>query len=168
MTRLFRHLLTTPAASAPPLEQVHPDFVIILAALLSALICFLGVLAITRCARMSNNSSHHQQLRPASKGLKKNVINSLPTQPYSSEFVHADCVICLAEFADGDAIRVLPPCGHGFHVACIDKWLELNTSCPSCRHVLAVGKCRKCGGVPNLNGQRIDVETPTAAAQYLP
>lgn len=102
MTRPFRHLLTTPATSTPPpppLEQVHAEFVIIIAALLCALISFLGVLAITRFARLYNNYSSHDQQPPANKELKKNALNSLSTQPYSSEFVQMDCAICLAEFA---------------------------------------------------------------------
>ncbi|KVH98203.1 Zinc finger, RING/FYVE/PHD-type [Cynara cardunculus var. scolymus] len=32
------------------------------------------------------------------------------------------------------------PCAHNFHVACIDKWLMLNTKCPRCR----------CSVFPNL------------------
>ncbi|KAJ0086630.1 hypothetical protein Patl1_07137 [Pistacia atlantica] len=26
------------------------------------------------------------------------------------------------EFIEGDEMRMLPQCGHGFHVVCIDKW----------------------------------------------
>jgi hypothetical protein len=32
----------------------------------------------------------------------------------------------------GDQLRVLP-CWHNFHVACIDKWLEINRTCPTCK-----------------------------------
>ncbi|CAD6252226.1 unnamed protein product [Miscanthus lutarioriparius] len=35
----------------------------------------------------------------------------------------AECAICLAEFADGDAVRVMPACRHGFHARCIERWL---------------------------------------------
>lgn len=45
----------------------------------------------------------------------------------------AECAICLLEFADGDAIRVLPNCSHGFHVGCIDLWISFRQSCPTCR-----------------------------------
>jgi hypothetical protein len=47
----------------------------------------------------------------------------------------AECAICLAEFVDGDAVRVMPACGHGFHARCIERWLAVGrrSSCPTCR-----------------------------------
>ncbi|KAG0447637.1 hypothetical protein HPP92_028230 [Vanilla planifolia] len=45
----------------------------------------------------------------------------------------ADCVICLVDFTDGVPIRVLPNCGHAFHVACIDPWTNSRRTCPTCR-----------------------------------
>ncbi|CAA3011218.1 RING-H2 finger ATL79-like [Olea europaea subsp. europaea] len=45
----------------------------------------------------------------------------------------AECTICLSEFADGEKIRVLEKCSHGFHLQCIQQWLVAHTSCPTCR-----------------------------------
>ncbi|KAK8602076.1 hypothetical protein V6N13_058263 [Hibiscus sabdariffa] len=43
------------------------------------------------------------------------------------------CHICLAEYEEGDKIRVLP-CQHEFHMSCVDKWLkEIHGVCPLCR-----------------------------------
>ncbi|XVF47971.1 hypothetical protein PTKIN_Ptkin03bG0152700 [Pterospermum kingtungense] len=43
------------------------------------------------------------------------------------------CYICLAEYEEGDKIRVLP-CQHEFHMSCVDKWLkEIHGVCPLCR-----------------------------------
>ncbi|RVX15784.1 RING-H2 finger protein ATL80 [Vitis vinifera] len=87
---------------------------------------------------------------PANKGLKKKILRSLPKVTYAAETAGnlTDCAICLTEFVGGDEIRVLPQCGHGFHVGCIDTWLGSHCSCPSCRQILVVARCQKCGGVP--------------------
>nr|CAB3492294.1 unnamed protein product [Digitaria exilis]CAB3502784.1 unnamed protein product [Digitaria exilis] len=33
----------------------------------------------------------------------------------------SSCGVCLAELADGEAVRVLPACMHYFHAACVDE-----------------------------------------------
>ncbi|XP_066342378.1 E3 ubiquitin-protein ligase EL5-like [Miscanthus floridulus] len=43
------------------------------------------------------------------------------------------CGVCLAELADGEAIRVLPACMHFFHAACVNEWLRGHDTCPLCR-----------------------------------
>ncbi|KAG6527018.1 brassinosteroid-responsive RING protein 1-like [Zingiber officinale] len=44
------------------------------------------------------------------------------------------CVICLEEVEATAEVRELGNCGHGFHVECIDPWLDAgNLSCPLCR-----------------------------------
>lgn len=43
------------------------------------------------------------------------------------------CAVCLAEFRDGETLRLLPRCGHAFHRACIDTWLRAHVNCPLCR-----------------------------------
>ncbi|CAA6656456.1 unnamed protein product [Spirodela intermedia] len=64
----------------------------------------------------------------------------------------AVCAICLSEFADGDAVRVLPPCRHGFHAECVEGWWASSSSaatalskplhrnappcCPVCRAII--------------------------------
>ncbi|KAI8367604.1 uncharacterized protein BYT42DRAFT_586864 [Radiomyces spectabilis] len=48
------------------------------------------------------------------------------------------CVFCLDEFACGDKVRKLP-CGHEYHVECIDPWLTLKSaSCPLCKYDCSV------------------------------
>ncbi|XP_057489983.1 RING-H2 finger protein ATL80-like [Actinidia eriantha] len=142
---------TKQADNSPETESVDSDFVVILAALLCALICVLGLVAVARCAwirRFSSRATGRSAPQPpANKGLKKKVLNSLPKLTYAVDDAvkFSDCAICLAEFAAGDEIRVLPQCGHGFHVVCIDTWLGSHSSCPSCRQILVAARCRKCG-----------------------
>ncbi|KAL8058257.1 hypothetical protein ABFX02_03G006700 [Erythranthe guttata] len=166
MTGRSRHLggvnSPPPKDSTPPtVEPVDSDFVVILAALLCALICVLGLVTVARCAwirRLAGGSSAPPAAPPraaaaaANKGLKKKVLNSLPKLTYGEETEQqenlSDCAICLAEFAAGEEIRLLPQCGHGFHVSCIDTWLRSHSSCPSCRKILVVARCKNCGSLP--------------------
>jgi hypothetical protein len=162
MTRVLRILnstanLTAVAVVAPSPEAValESDFVVILAALLCALICVVGLIAVARCAwlRRDSGAGNSPQQALANKGLKKKVLQSLPKFAYVDSnpgkwLATTECAICLADFVAGDEIRVLPQCGHGFHVACIDTWLGSHSSCPSCRQILAVTRCQKCGRFP--------------------
>ena len=43
------------------------------------------------------------------------------------------CSVCLEKVAVGTIVRILPDCKHIFHVKCINTWLKINASCPTCR-----------------------------------
>mmetsp|Transcript_15624 Transcript_15624/g.31975 ORF Transcript_15624/g.31975 Transcript_15624/m.31975 type:complete len:1001 (+) Transcript_15624:190-3192(+) len=44
------------------------------------------------------------------------------------------CSICIDEFEEGEKIRLLPLCGHGFHTECILPWLkDRQGCCPLCK-----------------------------------
>ncbi|KAF0934525.1 hypothetical protein E2562_025621 [Oryza meyeriana var. granulata] len=128
-----------PASPPPPAAiSIDSDMVVILASLLCALICVAGL------------------------ALRK-AIDALPTVSFAAgasgkqQQQAAECAICLAEFAAGEELRVLPHCGHGFHVACIDTWLGAHATCPSCRAAVGTpptlflpGRCRRCGEVGDV------------------
>ncbi|XP_020115056.1 probable E3 ubiquitin-protein ligase ATL45 [Ananas comosus] len=149
-----------PAAPPPPPVAIDSDVVVILAALLCALICVIGLALVARCAwlRRALPSAASSAAPPPTKGLRKRALRSLPTVLFVSSSsaasasagrVAAECPICLAEFAEGEEIRILPQCGHRFHVACVDTWLGVHSSCPSCRRLLVVpAPCRRCGAAP--------------------
>ncbi|CAG9465800.1 unnamed protein product [Pedinophyceae sp. YPF-701] len=45
------------------------------------------------------------------------------------------CIICTDEYeVDQQVIKM--PCQHVFHEDCLDKWLNINNTCPVCRHEL--------------------------------
>jgi len=73
------------------------------------------------------------------RGASAHVIQSLPSEKYREGLVAADdniCPICQQEYVVGEELRMLrchPPVVHHFHVACIDRWLTHNASCPTCR-----------------------------------
>ncbi|XP_061350829.1 uncharacterized protein LOC133295920 isoform X2 [Gastrolobium bilobum] len=70
----------------------------------------------------------------------ESIVDSLPLKSHKKVDVadggnDADeqCYICLAEYEEGDQIRVLP-CNHEYHMSCVDKWLkEIHGVCPLCR-----------------------------------
>ncbi|EER99258.1 hypothetical protein BDA96_02G292200 [Sorghum bicolor] len=48
-----------------------------------------------------------------------------------------ECAVCLAEYAGGEEVRVLPTCRHGFHRECVDRWLLTRApTCPVCRALI--------------------------------
>jgi hypothetical protein len=48
--------------------------------------------------------------------------------------ISTTCSICIEEFEDGEMVRLLPRCGHGFHTDCILPWLtERQGCCPFCK-----------------------------------
>ncbi|PKA52765.1 RING-H2 finger protein ATL44 [Apostasia shenzhenica] len=146
---------TLPAVEPPQPTAVDSDVVVILAALLCALICVVGLALVARCAwlRRSTSAAGGFLLSPKpNKGLKRKALRSLPTTSFDGAAAAggrlAECPICLVEFVQGDEIRILPHCGHGFHVFCVDTWLVSHSSCPSCRQILVVAppsRCHRCG-----------------------
>ena len=145
---------TDPAGASPNSESrmrssytneanFDTNMVIILAALLCALICALGLNSIVRCAlrcsrRIAFETADETAARLAATGLKKSALRQIPVAVYGSgtNIPATDCPICLGEFEEGDKVRVLPKCHHGFHMKCVDTWLVSHSSCPTCRHSL--------------------------------
>jgi hypothetical protein len=44
----------------------------------------------------------------------------------------SSCCICLNEYEAAQELRKLP-CEHHFHKDCVDEWLVVNSTCPTCR-----------------------------------
>ncbi|OEL20310.1 RING-H2 finger protein ATL46 [Dichanthelium oligosanthes] len=75
-------------------------------------------------------------------GLDQAFIDALPVFAYR-EIIGGNkepfnCAVCLCEFHGEDRLRLLPVCGHAFHLQCIDTWLLSNSTCPLCRGTLFV------------------------------
>lgn len=45
-------------------------------------------------------------------------------------------MICLGEYKEKEVLRIIPYCGHTFHLSCIDVWLRKQSTCPVCRLTL--------------------------------
>ncbi|KAJ8486280.1 hypothetical protein OPV22_018765 [Ensete ventricosum] len=112
-------------------------------------LCFLVIASLVNFAFISPSDEEEEEERRAKKvvagGLDPDVVASFPvvTCPEAGGGVEGmvgrECAVCLTEFGVGDALRVLPPCRHGFHPVCIDPWLAGHATCPLCRSDLAAG-----------------------------
>ncbi|WCJ31644.1 RING/U-box superfamily protein [Euphorbia peplus] len=166
-----RLLLNTPISATPPLPATTHDssleapysgnnsfdanVVMVLSVLLCALICSLGLNSIIRCALrcsnlvVNNSSQSMSSSLSGNTGIKKKALKTFAIVNYSADLklpgLDTECVICLSEFTAGEKVRLLPKCNHGFHVRCIDKWLNSHSSCPKCRHCL-IETCHKIVG----------------------
>lgn len=132
---------TSSSANGSQDSNFDSNMVIILAALLCAIVCALGFHSIVRCALRCSTGFplENSQEGLGSTGLKKDFLRGIPVVAYKKGMnvgVATECAICLADFAEGERVRVLPECDHRFHVKCIDTWLRSHSSCPNCRHLL--------------------------------
>eukprot|EP00898_Chlorokybus_atmophyticus_P006491 jgi/Chlat1/6843/Chrsp51S06529 len=48
---------------------------------------------------------------------------------------YSSCSICQEDFVSGQRGKKLP-CDHMFHVQCLDQWLRVRATCPTCRYEL--------------------------------
>jgi hypothetical protein len=56
-----------------------------------------------------------------------------PKAPFTYT-ISTTCSICIEEFEEGEKVRLLPRCGHGFHTECILPWLTNRQGCcPFCK-----------------------------------
>jgi E3 ubiquitin-protein ligase RNF38/44 len=64
------------------------------------------------------------------------VVESLPVIRFCAlkgEKEGLECAVCLGRFEPTELLRILPKCRHGFHVECVDTWLDAHSTCPLCR-----------------------------------
>ncbi|WOL02671.1 hypothetical protein Cni_G11390 [Canna indica] len=56
-----------------------------------------------------------------------------------------ECPVCLSELSEGETARLLPKCGHAFHLECIDMWFCSHSTCPLCRTPAALEEPKAAG-----------------------
>lgn len=82
----------------------------------------------------------HHLFRLHDSGLQQSLIDALPVFYYEDVLglkEPFDCAVCLCEFSQHDKLRLLPMCGHAFHITCLDTWLLSNSTCPLCRAIIS-------------------------------
>lgn len=90
----------------------------------------------------NHNYHHHHPLvssSPEFTGLDESVIRSIPVFRFRKQ-ANSDneCAVCLGEFEENEKLRIIPNCGHVFHIDCIDVWLQNNPNCPLCRNSISI------------------------------
>lgn len=87
-----------------------------------------------------------------------------------SDSTQEQCSICMEKYSANTQITRLP-CGHSFCTGCINRWLEVNNTCPLCRKAP-----RSSNSTPNVSKTRTvtvlpepshDIDTDLAIAQLL-
>ncbi|GJN39242.1 hypothetical protein PR202_gb28347 [Eleusine coracana subsp. coracana] len=74
--------------------------------------------------------------RGRNSGVDRAVVESLPMFRFGAlrgQKEGLECAVCLGRFEPTEALRLLPKCRHGFHVECVDTWLDAHSTCPLCR-----------------------------------
>ncbi|KAF2606692.1 hypothetical protein F2Q68_00043385 [Brassica cretica] len=160
-------------------NNLNGNVLMLLSVLICGIICCLGLHYIIRCAFRGTLSfmisepisSHSTRNGSPNKGIKKKALKMFPVVSYSPGMnlpgIGEECVICLSDFVSGEKLRLLPKCNHGFHVCCIDKWLQQHLTCPSCRHCL-VETCQKILGDFSQADQVIAAHTESTIVRIAP
>ncbi|XP_073156716.1 probable E3 ubiquitin-protein ligase RHY1A isoform X2 [Henckelia pumila] len=95
----------------------------------------------------SANNVINQEIRTKPPGLAQDILNCLHVEVYcmpqegdekdDTSRASRECSICLERFTEGDELMWLP-CGHRYHVCCLDPWVRNCGDCPYCRQGIAV------------------------------
>ena len=82
-------------------------------------------------------------ITPSTAGLSLADLNRHTTlTPFAAidprnALLHDTCGICQESLTADHLVRTVRRCGHGFHAACLDQWLEANSTCPMCmQHIV--------------------------------
>lgn len=88
----------------------------------------------------TDDNNHNNHPIDVEVGLDEATLHSYPKFLYSESKLQTkettttfSCSICLADYNSTDIIRLLPDCGHLFHLKCVDPWLLQHPTCPICR-----------------------------------
>ncbi|PWA98852.1 zinc finger, RING/FYVE/PHD-type [Artemisia annua] len=165
--------VTKPSNSTDSISKLTPVIALVVGLLLCiglTLICV--ILVYINCCHISNsirleNLGNLPRARSKSSGIDKKIIESLPHFKFSTLKGlknGLECSVCLAAFEDVEVLRMLPKCKHAFHIECIDKWLEKNSSCPLCRFKVVMDDIAL---FMNSNSLRFKLSGPSSLGLYI-
>ena len=73
-------------------------------------------------------------------GLSSAVLTAIAQLPKVTDA--EECAICMDSLATGGPASEIP-CGHKFHIACLETWASEHTSCPCCRAEVTEKACEE-------------------------
>ncbi|TKY67140.1 RING-H2 finger protein ATL57 [Spatholobus suberectus] len=118
-----------PQSSTVSVRPVFASSVAYVFLILFTTLFFIGFVLIYFRQFSSDPGPFRRRVQPR-REAEPAAAKSLPVVSHRGE---AECAICLEEFRDGDAAKVIPHCKHVFHPQCIDTWLDRHVTCPVCR-----------------------------------
>jgi hypothetical protein len=73
-----------------------------------------------------------QGITPEIREKLKNMVKPLEIPKDEENLADFNCVICSQDMVKGE--KIIPfPCSHIYHETCIWPWLDISTTCPTCR-----------------------------------
>lgn len=127
-----------------PINNYLLPFAVVIIICLFLMVSFL-IFQIIRSVRDRRKLQRH---RLTTKQLKQ-----LMTTIYTKGSHYDTCAICLDEYVEGEKLRMLP-CGHGYHLRCIDPWLTKSRRiCPVCKGKVRVSGMSDTSDTESESGQ---------------
>ncbi|GJN34478.1 hypothetical protein PR202_gb23141 [Eleusine coracana subsp. coracana] len=116
------------------------------AVLFAASLTYVALSTIFACLRAARRSQPSPDAEPAAAAAEmmettKRALDEIPVVAvHVRDGEDEECAVCLAPYADGEEVRVLPACRHAFHRDCVDRWLLTRApTCPVCRAPVVAG-----------------------------
>ncbi|KAI9218721.1 hypothetical protein BC828DRAFT_417064 [Blastocladiella britannica] len=136
---------------------------VLLAAIVAPLVLMISVYVLCRaCVRSATGGGRFDGANGSGAGgvpepaTSARAMARLERRVFFSAKVGEDgqlaCVVCLDDFCDEEEVSVVP-CGHYFHVSCIETWLrDRKNVCPICRYELVDPEADEDGDEEGGNG----------------
>lgn len=102
-------------------------------------------------------------------GINKEMREMLPVVIFKESFLirETQCSVCLADYQADERLQRIPPCGHTFHIDCIDHWFSKNTTCPLCRVSLLTAPRAASVAPTDLETQAIEEDCSSNAQHHV-
>ncbi|XP_020094975.1 E3 ubiquitin-protein ligase Os04g0590900 [Ananas comosus] len=99
-----------------------------------------------RSSAPADSEARRASAATPSRGIDEALIGRIRVCSYKKAGEGSEqCSVCLSEFQEEERLRLLPACGHAFHVQCIDAWLKSHSNCPLCRATILVPEDERSG-----------------------